>query len=214
MVHKRRTHRDWGGLNLFTATLNQEFELLETSVAQEDREDIRNCQQGDEDAYARLIKRYEILISRQMWRFTRDPQRLEELVQEVFVEAYTSLGSFKGTAPFEHWLRKIATRVGYRFWKHKSSDNERREKLEQHKLEITPSTGRTSPSEAAEYLFNLLGTLPAQERMVLTLLYFEGWGTEEIAQHLGWTRSLVKVRAFRARKKLKTKLEIAGYAKS
>jgi RNA polymerase sigma-70 factor, ECF subfamily len=199
---------------LLNGVLNQEFNLLESSVIDEDRNDIRDCQQGDEQAYARIIKRYEVLISRQMWRFTRDPQRLEELVQEVFVEVYTSLGSFKGTAPFEHWIRKIASRVGYRFWKHKSRDNERREKLEQNKLTVAWGTKKVSPSEAGEYLFNLLGTLPAQERMVLTLLYFEGWGTDEIAEHMGWTRSLVKVRAFRARKKLKTKLEIAGYAKS
>jgi RNA polymerase sigma-70 factor (ECF subfamily) len=197
---------------LLTATLNQEYNLLDTEATQQDSQDIRDCQQGDEQAYARLVKRYESLIGRQMWRFTRDPQRLEELVQEVFVEVYTSLHSFKGSAPFEHWIRKIATRVGYRFWKHKARDSERREKLELNRQEILHSQADASPSEAAEYLFNLLGTLPPQERVVLTLLYFDGWDTQEIADHMGWTRSLVKVRAFRARKKLKKKLEIAGYA--
>ena len=198
---------------LLTATFTQELDLLSTQVTHEDRADIRDCQQGDEQAYARIVKRYEVLIARQMWRFTRDPQILEELVQEVFVETYTSLSSFKGTAPFEHWLRKIATRVGYRFWKHKARDTERREKLETHKHETIQAASNTTPSEAAEYLFSLLATLPSQERMILTLLYFEGWDTQEIADHMGWSRSLVKVRAFRARKKLKTKLEIAGYAK-
>jgi RNA polymerase sigma-70 factor (ECF subfamily) len=202
---------DSGGIALFTAALNQEFDLSHTSVSQEDREDIDQCRMGDEEAYARLVRRYETLIARQMWRFTRNPQRLEELVQEVFVEVYTSLYSYKGTAPFEHWLRRIATRVGYRFWKHKSRDNERREKLELNKREIMSVAAKASPSEAAEYLFDLLQTLPAQERMVLSLLYFEGWNTQEIADHMGWSRSLVKVRAFRARKKLKKKLELAGY---
>lgn len=197
---------------MFIAVLNQEIDLPHTSVSEEDREDIDRCRQGDEEAYARLVKRYERPIARQMWRFTRDPQRLDELVQEVFVEAYTSLHSYKAAAPFEHWLRKIATRVGYRFWKHKSRDNERREKLEHHKREIMPAAATATPSEAAEYLFSLLETLPAQDRMVLSLLYFDGWDTQEIADHMGWSRSLVKVRAFRARKKLKKKLETAGYA--
>ncbi|HIA48725.1 MAG TPA: sigma-70 family RNA polymerase sigma factor [Candidatus Hydrogenedentes bacterium] len=199
-------------MTLFIATFNQDFDLSRSSATEEDREDIRLCTHGDEEAYARLVKRYEILIARQMWRFTRSPQTLEELVQEVFVEAYTSLHSYKGTSPFEHWLRKIATRVGYKFWKHKSRDNERRTTLEQNKLDIMPIATNAIPSEAAEYLFTLLETLPVQERMVLSLLYFEGWDTQEIADHMGWSRSLVKVRAFRARKKLKTKLELAGYA--
>lgn len=197
---------------MLVATLNQEFDLLDTSVSEDDRDAIRLCQQGDQNAYSRLVRRYEPLIGRQMWRFTRDPLRLEELVQEVFVEAYTSLHSFKGTAPFEHWLRRIATRVGYRFWKHKARDKERRDTLALNPSEVMPSQGMASPSEAAEYLFQLLETLPAKERMVLTLLYFDGWDTQEIADHMGWSRSLVKVRAFRARKKLKEKLETAGYA--
>lgn len=196
---------------IVTATLSQEFDLMQASVSDLDTEDIGLCQNGDEDAYARIVNRYQPLIGRQMWRFTRDAQKLEELVQEVFVEAYTSLHSFKGTAPFEHWLRRIATRVGYRFWKFKARDTERREKLELHKHEVLSSSKNASASEAAEYLFTLLETLPAQERLVLTLLYFDGWDTREIANHMGWTRSLVKVRAFRARKKLKKKLEALGY---
>lgn len=196
---------------LLTAALTQESIPLETPVTDVDQDDLRQCQNGDEAAYARIVKRYESVIGRQMWRFTRDPLKLEELVQEVFVESYMSLHSFKGTAPFEHWLRRIASRVGYRHWKRKARDNERLEKHEQLHYEFTLNRDTATPSEAGEFLYNLLETLPTQERMVLTLLYFEGWDTQEIADHMGWTRSLVKVRAFRARKKLKTKLEAAGY---
>lgn len=195
---------------LITA-MNQELAVVHSSSIDEDQDDLRLCSNGDEQAYARIVHRYEIIIARQMWRFSRSAQRHEELVQEVFVEAYTSLHTFKGTAPFEHWLRKIATRVGYRFWKHKARDTERSEKLYQHKHEIIPSADSASPSEAGEYVYQLLETLPAQDRIVLSLIYFEGWDTREIAEHLGWTQSLVKVRAFRARKKLKKKLEVAGY---
>ena len=52
-----------------------------------------------------------------MWRFTRNRGEWEELVQDVFVEAYFSLKSFRGRAPLLHWLKKVATRVGYRYWK-------------------------------------------------------------------------------------------------
>ena len=196
---------------LLITALNQELPLVHSSVSDEDHDDLRLCQNGDEQAYARIVQRYEIPIARQMWRFSRDPQRHEELVQEVFVEAYTSLHSFKRTAPFEHWLRRIATRVGYRFWKHKARDTERQEKLHHHKDILMSSLDSASASEAGEYLYQLLQHLDAQDRIVLTLMYFEGWDTKEIAEHLGWSLSLVKVRAFRARKKLKKKLEAAGY---
>ncbi len=181
-------------------------------VSDEDGQDIRQSLLGDEEAYARIIGRYQPQIAAQMWRFSRDTAVVEELVQEAFVEAYLSLGKFKGRAPLLHWLRKIATRVGYRFWRKRTREQERREALAWHGEEAMPPAD-TSPSEAGEYLHVLLAQLPAEDRLVLTLHYFEGCDTREIAERVGWTRSLVKVRAFRARKKLKALLEEAGYGR-
>ena len=194
-----------------SAAYEKEWILLGSAVAEPDREDIRRCLNGDEEAYARIIERYESKIAAQMWRFTREHGVLEELVQEVFVEAYTSLANYKGKAPFLHWLRRIATRVGYRYWKIKTRDKDRRDTLAAHREEWLSRGKPESPSEAGEFVYLLLDKLPPQERMILTLLYFEQWDTAEIAEHMGWTRSLVKVRAFRARKKLKAFLEEAGY---
>lgn len=180
-------------------------------VTDEDWRDIRQSLDGDEEAYARLIARYQPIIAGQMWRFSRDIATVEELVQEVFVEAYLSLKRFAGKAPFEHWLRRIATRVGYRHWKHKARDRDRREARETHRLEIGGAPHDASPTEAGEFLHVILEQLPPEDRLVLSLHYFEQLDTREIAERMGWTRSLVKVRAHRARKKLKTMLEEAGY---
>jgi RNA polymerase sigma-70 factor (ECF subfamily) len=114
-------------------------------------------------------------ITKLMWRFSRDPGVCEELVQEVFVEAYLSLSSFRGEAPFLHWLRRIGSRVG-----------------------------TIDPSVAAEVLHSLLARLPRADRLVLTLMYFEQCSTRDIAEQMGWSRAVVKMRAFRARRKLKT----------
>ncbi|MDK1022227.1 MAG: RNA polymerase sigma factor [Candidatus Hydrogenedentes bacterium] len=181
-------------------------------VSDEDRQDIRQSLVGDEEAYARIIGRYQPKIAAQMWRFSRDAAVVEELVQEAFVEAYLSLGKFKGRAPLLHWLRKIATRVGYRYWRKRTREQGRREALARRADELVPPQG-TSPSEAGEYLHTLLAQLPVEDRLVLTLHYFEARDTREIAERMGWTRSLVKVRAHRARKKLKTLLEEAGYGR-
>jgi len=194
-----------------SAAYDEEWTLVGSAVSEPDREDIRRCLSGEEGAYARIIKRYEAQIATQMWRFSRDRGVLEELVQEVFVEAYTSLGNYKGKAPFLHWLRRIATRVGYRYWKTKARDQVRRDTLAARREEWLGRGKPETPSEAGEFVHVLLDRLPPQERMVLTLLYYEQWNTAEIAEHMGWTRSLVKVRAFRARKKLKGYLEEAGY---
>jgi RNA polymerase sigma-70 factor (ECF subfamily) len=190
----------------------QEHALLDADTARKDWEAIQASLNGDASAYTEIVQRYEQIIAAQMWRFTRDCNALNELVQDVFVEAYTSLHTFKGQAPFEHWLRRIATRVGYRHWKHRNRDRERITQLKQETITDHAAHAR-EPSEAAEYLYTLLERLPPAERLVLTLHYFEELDTEEIGRRMGWTRSLVKVRAFRARKKLKSLLEEAGYGK-
>jgi len=177
-----------------------------------DQRDIAASISGDGDAYARLVRRYENLVARQLWRFTRNPLQLEELVQEVFVETYTSLPGYRGNAPFLHWLRRITTRVGYRFWTKQTRDKERMAAIEAEAATDPLGTPAPEPMpSAAEEVFRLLESFPPDDRLVLTLLYLEECDTKEIAERMGWSRSLVKVRAFRARKRLRALLEERGY---
>lgn len=180
-------------------------------VSEVDRVDIAASLRGDEGAYARLIGRYQSTIGAQMWRFSRDPVVVEELVQEVFVECYLGLPKFRGQAPFVHWMRRIATRVGYRYWKRKARRQEGEEALRREPRIEAAQADDASPREAAEWLHRLLAGLAPEDRLVLTLHYFEGLDMNEIAERMGWTRTLAKVRAFRARKRLRVMLEEAGY---
>ena len=127
----------------------------------------------------------------------------EELVQDVFVEAYFSLKSYRGRAPLLHWLRKIGVRVGYKYWKEQAKTKAAVPLQEFDAIEAEQAEA-LEPSEAAELLHALLARLPAADRLVLTLMYFEQCGTKEIAARMGWTRAMVKMRAHRARKKLRT----------
>jgi RNA polymerase sigma-70 factor (ECF subfamily) len=138
-----------------------------------------------------------------MWRFSRNPGVCEELVQEVFVEAYFSLKSYRGQAPFLHWLRTIGTRVGYRFWKEQKKTKALLPLTDFDIIEKKDADAVDS-SVAAELLHSLLARLPRADRLVLTLMYFEQYSTREIAEQMGWNRAMVKMRALRARKKLKT----------
>jgi RNA polymerase sigma-70 factor (ECF subfamily) len=153
-----------------------------------------------------MLRRYEGEVARQVWRFSRDPLVCEELAQEVFVQVFRSLPRYRpvGT-PFVHWLRRIATRVGYQFWKRQA----RRKPLAT--LEgIDPAAREPDamePGEAAALLHRLLARLAPADRLVLTLHYLEECDTREVARRTGWNRAAVKMRLWRARAKLKDLIE-------
>ena len=106
---------------LFAVTLDSESQ----TPADADRRDVEAARRGNGEAYARIIRRHQATIARRMMRFARDRQTIEELVHDCFVEAYLSLRSYRGDSPLEHWLSKIATRVGYRHWKTQRRDRQR-----------------------------------------------------------------------------------------
>ncbi len=170
--------------------------------------DLDAVRGGDQDGFARIVERHQQTIARHMYRFARDPATYEELVQDVFVEAYSSLHSYRGDAPLVHWLRRIATRVGYRHW--------RRSARNPLPLAELPEPSGGSPGhgsgaesrsaeahDTAEYVHALLARLRPRDRLVLTLMYLEGCTVEEAATLTGWSRTMVKVQAHRARKRLK-----------
>lgn len=169
---------------------------------------INAARSGDEDAFRQLLEHYQPTISKQMRRFSRNRVVVENLVHDVFVEAFMSLDNFKGRSPFEHWLRKLAVRVGYRHWKAEARDKRRLEKLrDEHELALKFSGPPTVAVDPREQLHTMLAKLGPRDRLVLTLLYWDGHSVAEAAKLAGWTQAMVKVQAHRARKKLKKLLE-------
>ncbi|MBN2131176.1 MAG: RNA polymerase sigma factor [Sedimentisphaerales bacterium] len=178
-----------------------------------DADDIEQTRQGDPDAYQRLIERHQEHVGRILWRFSRDRGVHEELVQDVFVEAYLSLGTYGGKAPFEHWLARIATRVGYRYWKERA----RQKQVEPFSVEEWDQVAgdedlleTLEPDRAADLLHRLLEQLPPRDRLVLTLRYLEECDVAETARRTGWSKTMVKVQALRARNKLRKRIEQSG----
>lgn len=170
-----------------------------------DSDDIKASQEGDHEAYRRLVQQYEATVSNLMWRFSHQTGVCEELTQETFVQAYLSLRGARFRGSFEGRLKRIATRVGYRYWK------------QQQRARQFVSLDETTPFEAPKcrqqladvecLAHQLLQRLPPTERLVLTLSYFDKCSTQDIAERLGWNRAMVKMRAHRARRKLKTIVE-------
>lgn len=180
----------------------------------EDARDISQAANGDEPAARRLYERYAADVARQMWRFTRDPVMHQDLAQEVWIAVFRNLREFRGEAPFLHWIRRIATHTGYRFWKRQARDAERRRAYASEQR-VTVSLERSeTPGEAAEQIHALLALLPPDQRLVLTLFYLEECGVSEIADRTGWSASKVKVCNMRARQRMKTLLEEHGYERT
>jgi RNA polymerase sigma-70 factor (ECF subfamily) len=172
-----------------------------------DRLQCRQCQNGNNDACADLLKRHEKRIAKLVWRFSRDRGTHAELVQETIVQAYLSLPRYKPTGvPFEHWLARIATRVGYQFWKSQSRSRRMSPLTEAIDVPVIQENA-TDPSTAGRMLHELLALLPPADRLVLTLMYFEECSVKEIGQRAGWNTAMVKMRAYRARNRLKSIIE-------
>jgi RNA polymerase sigma-70 factor (ECF subfamily) len=169
------------------------------TVDEPDRHDIAASLGGDEAAFSRLIRRHEAAVAALLWRFAREPAACEELVQDVFVEAYFSLRGYRGEAPLDHWLKRIASRVGYRYWKRRSR---RAPPLSLSEEDVAAPAGDPDLAQASAAAHALLDRLAPAARLVLTLMYFDDCSVQEIAERMGWTRAMVKMRAYRARRRL------------
>jgi RNA polymerase sigma-70 factor (ECF subfamily) len=172
---------------------------------QADRADVAATLLGNAEAYRRLVERHQQAIARRMRRFARDRQSVEELVQDVFVQAFFSLRGYAGRAPVEHWLNRIATHVGYAYLKrvHKSGRADDGGKLE----DVAATEEDPSAAEAVDRLHRVMEQLSPRNRLVITLMYLEDQSVAETAELTGWSQTMVKVQAFRARSKLRKLME-------
>jgi len=195
---------------LFFASSYEEKNHLsqQAIIDQQDGAEINLTLQGDGDAFAKLIARHQNFVASRMWKFTNNTNDHEELVHHVFVEAFYNLSKYRFEGSFAAWLRTIATRQGYRYWK--QQDRNRKQKpLSQNLIEsLTVFENETdSQPDAAETLRTLFEQLPPRDRLVLTLLYWEHCSIEQAAGQAGWSVTMTKVQAYRARQKLKRLIE-------
>lgn len=168
---------------------------------------VDQARAGDGAAYEELIRRHKRKIFGMAARIARDPLELEEIGQEVFVKAYENLASYRGDAPFGHWLARIATNTCRDYLrKRKQRRAEVSVDLYEWMLEAPVETHGAAPEDLAA-LARALERLRPDERLVLTLLELEEKSVKETAYIMDISEGNVKVRAHRARKALKELLE-------
>lgn len=161
-----------------------------------DLRDITLVLHGDRERFTRLVQRHQGAVARWLWRFTRDRDDHADLVQEAFVAAFSSLSGYRGRGDFALWLRKIAVRTGYAYWRRRDgSRSETVDDIGQLLDRSMQSDGPEGAVVAAETVHRLLAQLAPRDRLVLTMLYLEQCSVAQAAEVLGWSQSMVKVQA-------------------
>lgn len=175
-----------------------------SEVAPTDENLVRATLAGDERAFAELVARHKSRVLGTCSRFARDPQQLDDLGQEVFLRAWRKMSGFRGDAPFEHWLARLTVTACYDFLRR---ERRHRDQVSLDDLAVEMrDTGIEAIAEAGrarELLAWALRQMAADDQLILTLLEIEERSVREIALATGWSESNVKVRAFRARGRLK-----------
>lgn len=176
---------------------------------------VARVRQGDESAARELLARLHPLVLK-LVRAHR-PRRTDEedLVQTVFMKVFTKLDQFSGTVPLEHWVSRIAVNTCLKALRYERVRPEIRladlTEEEEQVVERLATTEDELPeiadASSRELLGRLLDLLSAEDRLVVTLLNLQQRSVAEVRQTTGWSAPLVKVRAFRARQKMKRLLE-------
>ena len=169
-----------------------------------DSELIAEVLSGAVDRYAELVRRYERSVRAAALSIVGDQHAAEDLTQEVFVQAFQKLENLRTAGAFGPWLLKIARRRAVR------ASRQRKPVLS---LETVPCDAADSSREAIaeggeigetqQRLLASINRLSAQERLAVTLKYFEGYSVLAIAEATGCTESAILKRLSRARERLK-----------
>lgn len=153
-----------------------------------------------------LVARWKVRVFRLAGRFFPRPEDAEDVTQEVFLKVFRSLPTWRGDAPLEHWILRIATTTCQDELRRRRRRPEDKTPDAEALLERALAGKALDAAEAAaarSVAEDLLDRLPARDRVVLTLLDLEGFSAAEVADFTGSTRAAVKVRAMRARRALR-----------
>lgn len=168
---------------------------------------IQRTLHGDVDAFGVIVERYRSRVFNLAYRMLGDRDRADEAAQEVFVRAYTGLGSYRPSGSFSSWLLSIAANL--------CIDLLRQEPfaavpIDNPEAVAKAVAGAASDPHAAygrtetqQLTHNALGRLPDMQRLVIVLVHIHGMSYQQAAEVLGQPVGTVKSHAHRGRARLK-----------
>ena len=185
-----------------------------TRIERSDDELIAAVREGDTASFEPLVVRHSPRVFATARRYARRESEIEDIVQEVWSKAFQKLPGFRGEAPFEHWLMRMAVRTCYDFLREHQRNRETSfTELSESETDwldrfvAAPDTASDESSAARQLIERVLAMLSPSARLVITLLEIEDRSVKEISGLTGWSVPLVKVRAFRARAEMRKCLQ-------
>jgi len=178
----------------------------------------RAARGGDESAFEEIMRRYSRRVFHYASKFFRQRSLVEEAAQEVFLKAFTELGSYEGRGSMEGWLTRITTNTCLNLLR----SSKRRPELTVSDLSddetnwldsnmTVAANERHQSSErslvAADLAGRVLQTMAPDDQLVLTMIDGEDASVKDVAEMTGWSESKVKVQAFRARRRMREAVE-------
>jgi RNA polymerase sigma-70 factor, ECF subfamily len=169
---------------------------------------------NDDEAARGLVRRLYPLVAKLVRAHRPRRTAEEDLCQMIFIKVFQKLSQFSGKVPLEHWVSRIAVNTCLNQIEAEKARPELRyadlSEEEQAVVEnLATSARELAPDErlaSRQLVEHLLGLLKPAERLAMDLLYLQGRSVEEIRKITGWSVALIKVRAFRARQKMKDQL--------
>ncbi|PYL15852.1 MAG: RNA polymerase subunit sigma-24 [Verrucomicrobia bacterium] len=169
---------------------------------------------NDDEAARELVRRLYPLVAKLVRAHRPRRTAEEDLCQMIFIKVFQKLSQFSGKVPLEHWVSRIAVNTCLNQIEAEKARPELRyadlSEEEQAVVEnLATSARELAPDErlaSRQLVEHLLGLLKPVERLAIDLLYLQGRSVEEIRKITGWSVALIKVRAFRARQKMKDQL--------
>ena len=167
---------------------------------------VEKVRLGETDCFAHLLKRYGKQVFSLIVKIVDNREDSEELAQDVFVKAYTSLSSFRGDSSFSTWIYRIAYNIAISATRKKmgnfvSVDEGVIADMSDEESDDVFAVESVNDARIT-YLNSALELLPPDERAMIMLFYKDNRSMEDIAYITGLTETNVKTKIFRIRKKL------------
>ncbi len=179
-----------------------------------DAELARASVQGDETAFGEIMRRYSPRVFSFSSRFFRRYDLIEEAAQEVFMKAFTQLKNFEGRGSLEGWLTRITVTTCINILRSTKPQNELMVSdltedetawLDNKLANVSSANYQNEEDKliAADLVSRVLETLPPEDVLILQLIDGEGSSIKEASAATGWSESKVKIKAFRARRRMR-----------
>lgn len=174
---------------------------------------VDRAKQGDNEAYAELVRRVQMRIYRTIFGMTRSHEDADDLSQETFLYAYRALPHFRQKSSFYTWVYRIAVNLTLNFLKKKRREKNRDEFEESVSVFDRAEHVARSPEgdalkkELNQKLEEAIGALPLAYRAAFNLVVFQGMSHGRAAEVLGCSENTVSWRMHKTRKMLQGRLK-------